>query len=179
MTIKLTDWLINYVKARTDHLEMMAAAYLKITQIDPRNVELVEESDGAGPGSSTRWYFRQHLPEKNECDALRDRLTRTEDANVALRRELENVKRMWRESIDRDWMPIGEKLPDVGRPVMVEFQHDEMGVKFCALAFRRNASHSWSIMSCLSWRDQPSGYSAVRWTPLPEPPANTPKDGPA
>lgn len=40
---------------RAEHIENMVAAYLLKTDIDPRNVELVEERQG----DRIVWYFRE------------------------------------------------------------------------------------------------------------------------
>lgn len=43
------------IKTQAEHIEMMAAAYLQKTQLDPRETELVQEYRG----TQIIWYFRK------------------------------------------------------------------------------------------------------------------------
>jgi hypothetical protein len=51
----LEKTLKEILEKRSAHLEMYAAAYFKVTDIDPRDVELVEMRDG----NLIRWIFRE------------------------------------------------------------------------------------------------------------------------
>jgi hypothetical protein len=55
MDDKLSEIVIEAIRIKNEHLEMMAAAYLLKTQIDPREVELVEQH----LGTKIVWYFRK------------------------------------------------------------------------------------------------------------------------
>ena len=52
---KINDHVQDTLDIRNEYIEMMAMAYLKMTDIHPSEVELVEEREGL----RTRWYFRR------------------------------------------------------------------------------------------------------------------------
>jgi hypothetical protein len=49
----------QWAKRRNQHIEMMAAAYLQETNLNPEEVELVEVQEG----NLIRWYFRKRSAE--------------------------------------------------------------------------------------------------------------------
>jgi uncharacterized HAD superfamily protein len=56
METTIVDECTNRIETtRAEHIEMMAGAYLKATDIPIQEVELVEEHDGL----MMRWYFRR------------------------------------------------------------------------------------------------------------------------
>jgi hypothetical protein len=52
---------------RAEHIEMMAGAYLKATNIPPEEAVLVEEKDG----QTWRWWFERRKPEVLRCSTVR------------------------------------------------------------------------------------------------------------
>ena len=52
---KINDHVQDTLDIRNEYIEMMAMAYLKMTDVHPSEVELVEEKEGL----RTRWYFRR------------------------------------------------------------------------------------------------------------------------
>jgi hypothetical protein len=53
---KINDHINKLMEKRTEYIEMMAMAYLKLTDIHPLEVELVEERTSS---LVTKWYFRR------------------------------------------------------------------------------------------------------------------------
>ena len=84
----------------------------------------------------------------SDCDSLR----RENDMNHDLIRKLREEIRVLRE--DRRWIPVGERLPEVGSLVLAFINGDIMEATFCG-------------GGGLAWQTDRGGFHATHWQPLP------------
>jgi hypothetical protein len=66
---EVAEFINRVMRNRTDYIAMMAAAYLQKTNLDPEEVELIEERNL----HQVRWYFRKRKGDsQNEREDLFD-----------------------------------------------------------------------------------------------------------
>ena len=74
---------ISEMRTRNQHIEMMAAAYIKATGIHPEQVELVQDTDG----NAITWRFRRSK-DGDAIDYLGKRVASLIEQNDELRAKL-------------------------------------------------------------------------------------------
>ena len=94
----------NAMRTRNQHIEMMAAAYIKATGIHPEQVELVQDTDG----NAITWRFRRSK-DGDAIDYLGKRVASLIEQNDELRAKLAHHKATYVCSP----MPSEEKLAEI------------------------------------------------------------------
>lgn len=146
------------------------------TQTPPENMRELQDYAAKATAELRAELSRVHHEKE---DAL-DRLSRTEQNVAALKAELKNVKRMWKETIDRQkWIPVTERLPEM---------YSEAASTYVDVAYRIPGSRQYLRGSFQYWKEygwvmewkagnpksfDDYGYVVDCWKPfdpLPEPP---------